>query len=205
MGKRKSTGRHEAMDASSSSCTKELAIVGRTKGSFLLDSAPAEKSIRPELLDLYDDWYASDIFKLVSQNGPTAPPGNQRVAVPLWVLHYFDDCTLALVFGQILYWFGISSKGIPRARRRERSGVFVIDKTHRALADELGIRNPRRIEKALGKFRTLGLIGYRVTGIGKGRTTRIWLCSEGVRIAYESGCDRLDEVEERQGDRNGGC
>jgi hypothetical protein len=140
-------------------------------------------------------WYSSDAFQLISCAGSETRPGNRHVSVPRWVLHYFGNAEKAIVFAQILYWFGRSRQGKRRARRKDRCGRTVVDKTFRQLADELGLPNERRIGNCLRAFKTAGLLDYRTIGMGGGRTTRIRLIPAGVLEAYHMGSQRAGESE----------
>lgn len=141
-----------------------------------------------------EEWYGSEAQRLIAQQGSERSPGNFVVAVPRWALCYFDDTERAMVFSQLLYWFGLSHEGRRRARRKE-DGRSVVDKTHQQLAKEIGLKNKRRIEKHLKAFEADGLIAYRVIGYGSGKTTRIRLLPNGVRQAYLVGCQRLGEMD----------
>ncbi len=174
-----------------------------------------------------NDWYKTEACKLVARQGSEKLPGNRNLRVPLWILHYFRNIEMAVVFAQILYWFGRTKDGKRRATREDKQGRTVVDKTHRQLADELGIPNERRVENCLRSFANrkrkekkkgnaehagstkgtqdteaknkekeqIKLLDYRTTGMGKGRTTRIWLIPEGILEAYKIGCRRLEGVE----------
>ena len=203
-------------------------VDGDGDDSFLVDGADdpedEDATSRDESANgLPDDgWYKSEAYTLVSRAGSETLPGNQRLSVPLWVLHYFRDVEMAVVFAQVLYWFGRTKDRKRRAIRRDRQGRTVVDKTHRQLADELGIPNERRVENCLKFFakkekktkakenrantkgiggkdgkvdERIKLLDYRTTGVGKGRTTRIWLIPEGILEAYKIGCRRLEEVQ----------
>lgn len=175
--------------------------------SFLL--AGVEADAGPAAADadegVGDDWFTSEAYRLVSAEGSDDLPGNFAIRVPKWCLGCFQDIERAVIFAQILYWLLPGKDGRIRARRRDREKRPVMDKTHRELADELGLRNERRIEKALKAFKRDGLLDYDPRyGTGKGRTTRIWLVPEGIRRAYVAGCERIAKMERRPYDKNGG-
>ena len=152
-----------------------------------------------------DDWDRSEAYRLIYQQGSALLPGNLNLAIPKWVLHYFQDSEKALLFAQILYWFGPGKHGTPRASRRDDLGRRALDKTHQDLADEVGMVNARRVEGMLKEFLDDNLLDYDPChGTGKGRTTRIWLKPEGILAAYRLGCQRAAEAEGRLHDKNGG-
>jgi hypothetical protein len=157
------------------------------------DVEPAPQADADEVGEI--GWFKSEAYGLVSRMGSADVPGNFKIGVPLWCLWYFAAIETAVVFSQILYWFLRAQNGRIRIRRWDGKGRPVIDKTHRQLADELGVRNARRIEKALKTLKADGLLDYDPRyGTGKGRTTRIWLIPEGVQRAYLAGCERLDKM-----------
>ncbi len=152
-----------------------------------------------------DDWDRSEAYRLIYQQGSALLSGNLNLAIPKWVLHYFQDSEKALLFAQILYWFGPGKHGTPRASRRDNLGRRALDKTHQDLADEVGMVNARRLEGLLKEFLDDNLLDYDPChGTGKGRTTRIWLKPEGILAAYRLGCQRAAESEGRLHDKNGG-
>ena len=149
------------------------------------------------------EWYESETFRRITLDGSEELPGNRKIATPLWVLHYFNDAERALLFGQLLYWFGRTKNGRRRASRRE-DGRSVIDKTHQELADEIGVRNKRRIEGHLKVFRKAGLLDHRTIGYAKGKMTRIRLLPDGVARAYREGSRRAEEIQDARHDKYGG-
>jgi hypothetical protein len=184
-------------------------------GSEASDAASCEDG---EAVDqATDDWYGSEACQRISLPGSEALPGNRHLRIPQWVLYYFRNIEMAVVFAQLLYWFERTKDGKRRARRKDEQGRSVVDKTHRQLADELGIPNKRRVEDCLRFFalkerkkmdkgkdkedkqdaedERIRLLDYRTTGIGKGRTTRIWLIPAGILEAYRIGCRRAEEAE----------
>ena len=110
------------------------------------DVEPAPQADADEVGEI--GWFKSEAYGLVSRMGSADVPGNFKIGVPLWCLWYFAAIETAVVFSQILYWFLRAQNGRIRIRRWDGKGRPVIDKTHRQLADELGVRNARRIEKA---------------------------------------------------------
>ena len=173
--------------------TTPPAATKATDESFLV--AGNETDAGPAPVDAGDGgWFKSEAFRLVSRKGSKDLPGNFAIGVPQWCLWFFQDIELAAIFAQILYWFMRGEDGTIRVRRRDGEHRPVIDKTHRQLADELGLCNERRVEKALKVFKGKGLLDYDPRyGTGKGRTTRIWLNPEGIQRAYLAGCERIDE------------
>lgn len=170
-----------------------------------LGCSPAKRGDRKRTRptdDCSDDWYDSGVYEMIARHGSDELPGNRKIAVQRWLLHFFHDIERAFVFAQLLYWFGKNDRGQARASRRE-DNRSVIDKTHQQLADEVGITKKRRIEIHLKAFKEQGLLDYRTKGYGRGKTTRIWLLPEGVLRAYREGCSRLGEQDERH-DKSGG-
>jgi len=213
----------EANDLAEADDDDGLAEDDQTEGSdenFLIGSRPKRPGPQDEQVDAGDDdWYKSEAFKTIYRRGSGDLPGNRSLGVSRWMLFYFGDVVLAVVFSQILYWFGPGKNGRPRVRRRDDQGRLVLEKTHRELADEVGLTNERRIEKMLTTFRntpgekagrkrachkTFELLDFKTCGIGKGRTTRIWLKPGGILNAYRLGCQRAEMIEAKYHDKFGG-
>ena len=142
-------------------------------------------------------WFKSKAYQAICRPGAGDLPGNYNIAVPMWLLYYFRDTERAVVFAQVLYWFSRSKHGKIRVTRWD-DGRPVVNKTHQELADEVGLKNPRRIEKHLKAFKAAHLLDYDPHyGTGKGRTTRIWLNDAGVLKAYQAGCKKVEEMKAR--------
>ena len=69
----------------------------------------------------------SEAYRLVYRPGSESLVGNLNVVIPKWVLHYFHDPEKALLFAQILYWFGPTKHGTSRASRRDDLGRRVVE------------------------------------------------------------------------------
>ena len=152
-----------------------------------------------------NDWVESEAYEIIYQPGSKLQLGNLNSAIPKWVLHYFQNPEKALLFAQILYWFGPNNRGTPRASRRDDLRRRVLDKTHQEFTDELGLENSRRVEGLLKSFLDNNLLDYDPChGTGKGRATRIWLKPAGILAAYRLGCRRAEEAERRLHDKCGG-
>jgi hypothetical protein len=82
------------------------------------------------------------------------------VLVPKAIRLIVPDGDSALVLSQILYWFDRAPDGVPRARVIKPGGRWLA-KTHKALADEIGVK-PRRVKAVIEKLRKLGFIRTRV-------------------------------------------
>lgn len=185
----------DAMDSEEVDDSDESFVLGDPAGDGLQQQGKVADD-RPED-PAGDDWCASEAYRLVGLKGGADCPGNYWLGVPKWISHYFQDPEKAIVFAAIVYWFLPGRKDKPRATRRDKAGRVVLDKTHRQLADEVGIQNIRRVEKLLRAFKDEGLLDYDPNhGVGAGRTTRIWLKPAGVLKAYHQGSRRAREIEE---------
>jgi hypothetical protein len=171
---------------------------GANSEEFLLQGAGAKSDGAEDAEDDAqgdDDWYGSEAYKLISRPGSATVPGNRKLAVPQWILRYFRNIEVAVVFAQIVYWFGRSENRRRRAPRKDKQGRPVVDKTYRKLADEIGLDNERRIGMYLKAFKKDGLLDYYKIGMGAGRMTRIRLIPVGILNAYRIGCRRVEEAQ----------
>ena len=153
----------------------------------------------------WQNWAKSEAYGLIHRQGSPDVPGNWRLAVPRWLLCYFNSPVKALAFTVILYWYGLDKHGKPRLRWRDKQRSLVLAKTYQELADEVGLRGSRRIERLLKDFRDKHRpLDYEPHGIGAGKKTYIWLNPKGILKAYRLGSKRAEQIEANRHDKSGG-
>ncbi len=138
-----------------------------------------------------DEWVGSAIAQQVAGGKRSESRGT---FVPDWVLHGCSNPADAIVFAQILYWFGTNKTGKSRAGVRKR-GYLWLAKTHEDLVDETGL-SARRVRAVLDRLEEAGLIERRIHRFRNTLTTHIRLLKEAVGRLFRATRDSLPDTDE---------
>jgi hypothetical protein len=138
-----------------------------------------------------DEWVGSAIAQQVAGGKRSASRGT---FIPDWVLHGCSNPADAIVFAQILYWFGNDKTGKSRARVRKHRYLWLA-KTHQELAVETGF-SARRVRAVLDRLEEAGLIQRHIYRFHNTPTTHIRLLKEAVGRLFRATRDSLPDTEE---------